>query len=192
MKEKNYLLFIFFLFISFIFSNYVTAEIKGDLIKKIQDTETLVFDFEQKIKNKIETGNCYVKYSKLLMCDYNDKYKKRLISNGKSLAIIQKKYKKISLYPLKTTPLFFLLDKKYLIEYIKKNDPIELNNQLIKYAINEKNKVFNIFFDKKSLNLKGWTLEDIYKNKVEFLVINPITNIPVNKKLFKIPNRDDL
>ena len=36
MKEKNYLLFIFFLFISFIFSNYVTAEIKGDLIKKIQ------------------------------------------------------------------------------------------------------------------------------------------------------------
>ena len=67
-----------------------------------------------------------------------------------------------------------------------------MNNNLIKYEINEKNKKFNIFFDKNSQNLKGWSTEDIYKNNVEFLIINLKTNIPANKKLFKIPSKEKL
>ena len=63
---------------------------------------------------------------------------------------------------------------------------------LIKYEISEKNKKFNIFFDGNSQNLKGWSTEDIYKNNVEFLIINLKTNIPTNNKLFNIPSKEKL
>jgi outer membrane lipoprotein-sorting protein len=191
--KKKYTLLAKIILIFFISLNFAHAEIKDKLIKKIEDTQTLVFEFKQKIADKIETGNCIVKYPKLIRCDYNDKkYHKRLVSNGKTLAIIQRRYKKIFYYSLKSTPLYFLLDKEYLIEFIKKNEPQVLNNNLIKYEINEKNKKFNIFFDKNSQNLKGWSTEDIYKNNVEFLIINLKTNIPANKKLFKIPSKEKL
>ena len=120
-------------------SSFVHAEIKDKLIKKIQDTQTLVFEFKQKIADKIETGNCIIKYPKLLRCDYNDKkYQKRLISNGRTLAIIQRRYKKIFYYSLKTTPLYFILDKEYLIDFINKNEPTLLNNNLINMKLVKK------------------------------------------------------
>jgi len=172
--------------------NSVYAELKEELIKKIYNTNTLSFEFKQNIDNKIEDGKCIIKYSKLIRCDYNDSYHKRLISNGKTLAIIQRRYKKIFYYPLKTTPLYFILDKEYLIEFIKNNKAVILNDDLIQYEIIEKKKKFIIFFDRNSLNLKGWRTEDIYNNKVDFSVINLKTNIPANKSLFKIPDANNL
>ena len=44
--------------------------------------------------------------------------KKLLVSNGKSLVIKNKNSKNYYIYPLKKTPLEFLLDKKYLISKI--------------------------------------------------------------------------
>ena len=155
-------------------------------------SETLSFEFKQNISGKIEKGRCIIKYSKLIRCDYNDSHKKRLISNGKTLVIIQRRYKKIFYYPLKTTPLYFILDKKYLIEFIKNNEAVVLNDELIKYEIEEENRKFSIFFEKNSLNLKGWKTLDIYKNKVDFSIENLKINIPTNKNLFKIPRADEL
>ena len=117
MKKKYYLLFKVLIIFSFL-TNPVYAELKDELIKKIQDTNTLSFKFKQNIANKIETGDCIIKYPKLIKCDYNDSYKKRLISNGKTLVIIQRRYKKIFYYPLSTTPLYFILDKKLLVDFI--------------------------------------------------------------------------
>ena len=123
----------------------------------------------------------------LIKCDYNDSYKKRLISNGKTLVIIQRRYKKIFYYPLSTTPLYFILDKKLLVDFINNNEAVVLDDLLLKYEILEKNKKFIIFFDKNTLNLKGWKTEDIYKNTVNFSITNLKINIPVDNNLFKIP-----
>ena len=85
---------IFFLILFFILNlNSAKANLKEKLITKIKKTETIYFDFEQKISDKTETGTCIIKYQKLIKCDYNDKFQKRLISNGKTLAVIQKRYK---------------------------------------------------------------------------------------------------
>ena len=191
MKKKYYLLFKVLIIFSFL-TNPVYAELKDELIKKIQDTNTLSFKFKQNIANKIETGNCIIKYPKLIKCDYNDSYKKRLISNGKTLVIIQRKYKKIFYYPLSTTPLYFILDKKLLVDFINNNEAVALDGLLLKYEILEKNKKFIIFFDKNTLNLKGWKTEDIYKNTVNFSITNLKINIPVDNNLFKIPAPDNL
>ena len=191
MKKKYHLLIKVLIIFSFL-SNSVYAELKDELIKKIQDTNTLSFKFKQNIANKIETGDCIIKYPKLIKCDYNDSYKKRLISNGKTLVIIQRKYKKIFYYPLSTTPLYFILDKKLLVDFINNNEAVALDGLLLKYEILEKNKKFIIFFDKNTLNLKGWKTEDIYKNTVNFSITNLKINIPVDNNLFKIPAPDNL
>ena len=191
MKKKYYLLFKVLIIFSFL-TNPVYAELKDELIKKIQDTNTLSFKFKQNIANKIETGDCIIKYPKLIKCDYNDSYKKRLISNGKTLVIIQRRYKKIFYYPLSTTPLYFILDKKLLVDFINNNEAVVLDDLLLKYEILEKNKKFIIFFDKNTLNLKGWKTEDIYKNTVNFSITNLKINIPVDNNLFKIPAPDNL
>ena len=191
MKKKYHLLIKVLIIFSFL-SNSVYAELKDELIKKIQDTNTLSFKFKQNIANKIETGNCIIKYPKLIKCDYNDSYKKRLISNGKTLVIIQRRYKKIFYYPLSTTPLYFILDKKLLVDFINNNEAVALDGLLLKYEILEKNKKFIIFFDKNTLNLKGWKTEDIYKNTVNFSITNLKINIPVDNNLFKIPAPDNL
>ena len=191
MKKKYHLLIKVLIIFSFL-SNSVYAELKDELIKKIQDTNTLSFKFKQNIANKIETGDCIIKYPKLIKCDYNDSYKKRLISNGKTLVIIQRRYKKIFYYPLSTTPLYFILDKKLLVDFINNNEAVALDGLLLKYEILEKNKKFIIFFDKNTLNLKGWKTEDIYKNTVNFSITNLKINIPVDNNLFKIPAPDNL
>ena len=62
--------------IIFIFSSTNSnANLKKNLIEKINKTKTISFSFEQKISDKIETGQCIIKYLKLIKCDYNDKYK---------------------------------------------------------------------------------------------------------------------
>ena len=56
---------------------------------------------------------------------------------------------------------------------------------------NNSNKV-NIFFNKNSLDLAGWSTVDAYSNKVSFLIRNIKKNILINNKIFKIPREEDL
>ena len=171
--------------------NFSYPEIKNNLVTKIKNTDTLFFEFKQKIGNKISIGSCKMKYPKLIRCDYEDSHKKRLISNGKTLAIIQKRYNKIiSIYPLKTTILYFILDKEYLIKFINNNKAMILDDFLVKYEIKEKNKKIIIFFDRNSLDLMGWETEDLYKNNVKLKFSDVKTNIPVKEKFFKIPSKN--
>ncbi len=192
MIKKNFLLLKIIIFFLLFLNKQAYAEFENELIKKIQNTNTLTFQFNQKINDKIQKGKCIIKYPKLMRCDYEDAYKKRLISNGKTLAIIQRRYKKIFYYPLKTTPLYFILDKEYLIKFIKTSRGQILNNLLIKYEIIENNNKLSIFFDKESLNLKGWKTVDMYKNDVDFSISNLKINLPIEKKLFKIPTQENL
>ena len=68
------------------------AKITINKIKKILiETNSLSFNFVQKINDKIEVGRCLIKYPKLMHCYYDNKAKKELISDGYALAIYKKK-----------------------------------------------------------------------------------------------------
>ena len=54
---------IFFLFL-LLFSTKTSASIKENIIKKLNDTQNITFNFEQNINGKVETGNCTIKYPK--------------------------------------------------------------------------------------------------------------------------------
>ena len=190
-KKLFFLLKIFFLFLLSI--NIALADLQKKLINKLITTETLIFDFKQKISDKEEIGNCFIKYPLLMKCNYKNLKEKTIISNGKTVAIIKKKYKKVYLYPIKATPLFFLLEKEKIINLVKNTKPTKINSELIEFIFKDKktNEV-KIFFEKNSLNLKGWETVDAYSNKVVFEINNLKTNNQIVNDFFRIPQEEDL
>tara|TARA_Y100000590_G_scaffold450926_1_gene591398 strand:- start:415 stop:990 length:576 start_codon:yes stop_codon:yes gene_type:complete len=189
-KKVNLISFSFFFYLSLI--TCVQANFQEELINKYKKINTLHFNFTQKIGEKIETGNCYIKYPLLMRCEYPKK-KKTIISNGKSFAIVKKRYKKIYSYPLKKTPLFYLLNKENILNVLQNYEPSINNSNIIEYILvdNKSNKL-NIFFNKNSLTLSGWRTTDAYSNEVVFLIEKVEMNKFIENKIFKIPREDDL
>ena len=169
------------------------ADLQKNLINKLTAIKTLSFDFKQKISDKEEIGNCFIKYPLLMKCNYQNLKQKTIISNGKTVAIIKKKYKKIYLYPIKSTPLFFILKKEKIINLIRKNLPTEINSNLIEFEfIDQKTNRVKVLFDKNSLEFKGWKTKDSYSNDVSFTINNLKTNNQIIDNFFKIPKEEDL
>ena len=169
------------------------ADLQKNLINKLTATKTLSFDFKQKISDKEETGNCFIKYPLLMKCNYQNLKQKTIISNGKTVAVIKKKYKKIYYYPIKATPLFFILKKEKIMNLIRKNQPTEINTNFIEFEfIDQKTNKVKILFDKNSLEFKGWKTKDSYSNDVSFTINNLKTNNQILDDFFKIPNEKEL
>ena len=190
LKKKIFILL--FIFCNLFFSNNVKANLKEDLIKKYVTINTLHFSFTQKVGDKIELGKCYIKYPLLMRCEYPKK-KKIIIANGRKLAVIKKRYKKIYLYPLKKTPLYYILNKQNIIKVIQNYKPKLIGSNIIEYKLTDENSnEVNIFFDKNSLNMVGWKTIDAYSNEVNFVISNLKVNILIKNKIFKIPREDEL
>jgi len=188
------IIFLFQIFLIYFFSiNISFADLQKKLINKITATKTLSFNFKQKIAEKEEVGRCVIKYPLLMKCDYENFKQKSIISNGKTVAVIKKKYKKIYYYPIRTTLLFTILKKEKILKLIRNNKPTIINSNLIGFGLIEKklNK-FKIFFEKKSLEFKGWETKDAYSNNVSFIISNLKTNMIIDDKFFKIPKEEDL
>ena len=188
---------IFFLFkilFIYLFSIGVSsADLQKNLINKLTATKTLSFTFKQKIAEKEEVGNCFIKYPLLMKCNYQNLKQKSIISNGKTVAIIKKKYKKIYYYPIQLTPLFTILKKEKILNLIRNNKPTKIDSNIIEFElINKKSNKLKIFFDKNSLEFKGWETKDAYSNNVSFIISNLKTNKIIEDGFFKIPKEKEL
>ena len=188
---------IFFLFkilSIYLFSIGVSsADLQKNLINKLTATKTLSFTFKQKIAEKEEVGNCFIKYPLLMKCNYQNLKQKSLISNGKTVAIIKKKYKKIYYYPIELTPLFTILKKEKILNLIRNNKPTKIDSNIIEFElIVKKSNKLKIFFDKNSLEFKGWETKDAYTNNVSFIISNLKTNKIIEDEFFKIPKEKEL
>ena len=190
--KKKINLFLSTIFFCLFFTNYSQANLQERLINKYKTINTLSFDFTQIIGDKVELGNCYIKYPLLMKCEYPKK-KKSIITNGKKFAIVKRRYKKIYYYPLKKTPLFYLLNKENILNLIQNYEPTLINSNIIKYEYTDVNSnKINILFNKNSLDLSGWKTIDAYSNEVSFLIKNIKTNILIKNKIFRIPEEEDL
>ena len=128
-----------------------------------------------------------------MKCNYENLKQKIIISNGKKLAIIKKKYKKIYFYPIKSTPLFTILQKEEIYKIVRKVNPKKIDSNTVEFLIiDEKNNSLRIFFDTNTLNLKGWKTTDPYSNEVLFLINDLKINNIFEDNIFKIPRDKDL
>ena len=60
---------IFIIFLLFFFSK-TNASFKEQIINDLKNLDNLTFEFEQKINEKEENGNCTIKYPKKIFCKY--------------------------------------------------------------------------------------------------------------------------
>jgi len=180
----KYLIFI----LIFFYPLNIFASSKQLIKDKLEETENISFKFIQKIGKKTEQGDCIISYPKKILCKYDDIYNKILVSNGRSLVINSQKITNYLRYQLKDTPLNLILDKKFLLDKLDQVETIKENDETFSFKIVHNNNLLNIFFDKISYEIKGWTTTDIYLNKVETKLSNIETNIMINERIFRVQN----
>ena len=181
--KKFFLILAFFSLITGAF-----ASTKKNIIKNLNETKNLTFNFEQNINGKLENGYCVIQFPKKINCKYNSKNKKILVSNGNSLVI--KTLSSYYLYPLEKTPLNLILNKNFIINKIKETENKLINDKYINFKIFENENEINIFFDKNSYDLIGWQTLDIYQNLSITFLSTVSKNNDLNNNLFKLPTQN--
>ena len=178
---KYFKIFIFFILLS---ANLSASE-KDQIITQLNNLKSLEFTFDQIINDKTEKGSCLLEFPGKLKCDYFDDKKKELIINEKRLAITQKRYNKTYYYPISQSPFLNILYKNKLLEIVK-SGKLDLSDRIIKLVYLGDNEI-TVFFDKETLNLKGWQIIDQYNNNITFSLKIIAKNDVFKKGTFKIP-----
>jgi outer membrane lipoprotein-sorting protein len=177
---KFFKTFIFFVLLS----GNLSANEKNKIVAQLNNLNSLEFTFDQIINEKTEKGSCLLEFPGKLKCDYFDDKKKELIINKKRLAITQKKYNKTYYYPISKSPFLNILYKDKLLEIVK-SGKMEQSDQIIRLVYFGENEI-TVFFDKKTLDLKGWQIIDQYNNNINFSLNIVAKNDVFKKGTFKI------
>ena len=174
------------LFILF-FNTFSFATNKENIINNLYNIKNLSFNFEQSINGKTETGNCIIEYPKKIFCNYNLANKKVLVSNGEHL-VIKTKNGSYYRYSIQSTPLEYILDKKFLINEVYNLEQRIINDKFINFTFFKDDNEINLFFDKENFNLIGWQTLDIYQNLNITYLSSIKKNIFLKKNTFKLPS----
>ena len=164
----------------------LSANDKSQIITQLNKLNSLEFTFDQLINDKTEKGSCLLEFPGKLKCNYFDDKKKELVINNKRLAITQKRYNKTYHYPISKSPFLNILYKDKLLEIVQSGE-LELTDQMIKLIYLSDNEI-TVFFDKKTLDLKGWRIIDQYNNNINFSLKIISKNDVYKKEIFKIPS----
>ena len=175
--------FLVLLFVSFSFNLF--ANEKDKILHQLHNLNSLEFTFDQLINEKTEKGSCLLEFPGKLKCDYFDNKQKELVINNRRLAITQKRYNKTYHYPISKSPFLNILYKDKLLEIVK-SGKLELSDKTIKLIYSDEDKIA-VFFDKKTLDLKGWKIIDQYNNNINFSLKVIAKNNVYKKETFKIP-----
>jgi outer membrane lipoprotein-sorting protein len=151
----------------------LSANEKDQIVTQLNNLSSLEFTFEQMVNDKTEKGSCLLEFPGKLKCDYFDDKKKELIIN------------KTYYYPISKSPFLNILYKDKLLEIVGSGE-IKLSDQIIKLIYLDDNEI-TVFFDKKSLDLKGWQIIDQYNNNINFSLKIVAKNNVFKKGTFKIP-----
>ncbi len=178
---KFYKIFTIFILLSV----NLSADEKDQIVTQLNNLKSLEFTFNQVVNDKTEKGSCLLEFPGKLKCDYFDDKKKELVINKKKLAITQKRYNKTYFYPISKSPFLNILYKDKLLEIVK-SGKLELSDQIIKLVYFDDNEI-TVFFDKKTLDLKGWQIIDQYNNNINFSLKIVAKNDVFKKGTFKIP-----
>ena len=179
---KFFKIFVFFILLT----PNLSANEKNLIVSQLNNLNSLEFTFDQIINDKTEKGNCFLEFPGKLKCNYFDDKKKELIINNKRLAITQKRYNKTYHYPISNSPFLNILYKKKLLEIVK-SGKLELAEQIIKLVYLGDNEI-TVFFDGKTLDLKGWQIIDQYNNNINFSLKIVSKNDTYKKQIFEIPS----
>lgn len=172
------------------YSSTLLANITDEIIKKLDETNNITFEFEQISNNENEKGECLLVFPGKLKCKYNSEDGKEILVTNKSLYVIKHKFQKTYRYPIKNSAFNIILNKEKILENLKMVDPSNIKETSDKYFYQiEANKgiYVKIFFGKKNKILKGWETISYNQEPVIFNILNPVINSELKEK-FILPN----
>ena len=172
------------------YSSTLLANITDEIIKKLDETNNITFEFEQISNNENEKGECLLVFPGKLKCKYNSEDGKEILVTNKSLYVIKHKFQKTYRYPIKNSAFNIILNKEKILENLKMVDTSNIKETTDKYFYQiEANKgiYVKIFFGKKNKILKGWETISYNQEPVIFNILNPVINSELKEK-FILPN----
>ena len=172
------------------YSNTLLANVADEIVRKLNETNNISFEFEQITNNQNESGKCLLVFPGKLKCIYNSKDGKEILVTNKSLYIIKHKFKRSYRYPIKNSAFNIILNKNKILENIKMIDPSNIKETPKKYfyEVQASEGIYvKIFFGKKNKMLKGWETISYNQEPVIFNILNPVINSELKEK-FILPN----
>ncbi|MEM9277523.1 MAG: outer-membrane lipoprotein carrier protein LolA [Pseudomonadota bacterium] len=153
---------------------------------------TMTGEFIQFGPNGEQTGGTfYIQRPGRIRFNYEDPSPIMVVSNGKTLAVNNKKLKTWSYFPLRKTPLSLLLAENIKIddESIK---TIDAQEDITTVVMGDKNifgdSEITLLFDPLTQDLRQWTIKDAQGKETSVMIFNVEKNIEIPDKLFRIEN----
>lgn len=158
--------------------------------KEFTAVPTMMGEFVQFGPNGEQSGGTfYIQRPGKIRFNYEEPSPIRIISNGRTVAVNNKKLKTWNFYPLSKTPLKLLLD-----------DKLDLNDSSIKSVNTEgdittivmsNKKAFGkseitLLFDPASYDLRQWTIKDAQGKETSVMVFNVEKGVKIPKKYFVV------
>ena len=169
------------------------GELGSDEIKKIQkylnNISSLKSNFTQiSGDGSITYGTIFMKKPDKFRIVFHEPQNEILVSNGKKVALINKKINSISMYSIDQIPFNFLLSKQINFKNYIVSEIINKNN-ILSFKISEKKqkgKKIKLIFENKPLSLKKWEIEDQQGNLIQISLSSLFTNILLENQKFLI------
>jgi outer membrane lipoprotein-sorting protein len=171
------------------------AETSGETLARINDyfngIRTLSGDFIQfgPTGGRAEGSFVMARPGKVRF-DYSPPARIDIIADGKSVVVRDRKRATQDVWPLSKTPLRFLLADKMDLTSEANVTKVSVEPDLVSIVL-EQSTVFGdgrltMVFDRKTNELKQWTVTDAQGYDTSVAIYNTVLNQPVDEKLFKI------
>ena len=159
----------------------------SDYLSKIN---SLSANFIQIDSNGDESlGTLKIQQPEKFRIDYTEGSSSLIISDGKKLALINKKLPSISFYTKDQFPINFLLSSSFNLNKFTIIDFEESENKLeiqLSYKAQGISNNFRLIFEDNPLSLRKWIIFDENNNKTEILLTELSINEDIDNRSFKI------
>ena len=166
-----------------------------DVAQKIADhfsaVRTMTGEFVQfGPKGEQTGGKFFISRPGKIRFNYEDPSPMRVISDGRTVVIGNRKLKTWDVYPLSKTPLKLLLGEQIdlstrMVRNVKEED------DLITIVLGDRNmfgsSTITMMFDPKTYDLRQWTIRDAQGKDTSVMIFNVKSGVPLDSKIFAIP-----
>jgi len=170
------------------------ADAKKEAIEAISNhfktVPTMTGEFIQFGPNGEQTGGEFlIKRPGKIRFNYEDPSPMMVVSNGKTLAVNNKKLKTWNYYPLNKTPLSLLLSDRIRIEDASIRS-VDAGDDITTVIMGDK-KIFGdseitLLFDSKSQDLRQWTIKDAQGKETSVMIFNVQKNVKISNTKFAV------
>lgn len=167
------------------------SEIAQTIADHFSSVRTMAGEFVQFGPRGEQTGGkFYLARPGKIRFNFEDPSPMRVISDGKSVVIGNKKLKTWDIYPLSKTPLALLLGDKIDLGSKTVRD-VKEEPDLITIKLGDKNlfadSTITMMFDPKTYDLRQWTITDQQGKDTSVMIFNVQTGIKLDDAVFRVP-----